>query len=80
MFHNPHLPIPSRALAGTYQAMIMFPEVQAQAQKELDTVVSTAALPSAKYFDAISYVRGVMKESLRCEVTFVILLFEFFTD
>jgi hypothetical protein len=48
--------------------MTLFPEVQARAQKELDAVVGTSELPSAKHFNDIPYVRGTMKESLRCKI------------
>lgn len=43
----------------------MFPEAQAQAQKELDEVVGSGELPSAKHFKDLPYVRGTMKETLR---------------
>ncbi|KAH6668276.1 putative cytochrome P450 oxidoreductase [Halenospora varia] len=52
-------------LQGFVKAMTLFPEVQAEAQREIDRVVGSETLPSFKHFNDIPYVRGTMKESLR---------------
>lgn len=46
-------------------AMMLYPEVQAQAQAEIDSVVGSEKLPSLQDRDRLPYVMAVVKESLR---------------
>jgi len=46
--------------------MVLFPEVQRLAQKEIDQVVGGETLPEMEHFSKLPYIRGVVKESLRC--------------
>ncbi|KAI9571565.1 cytochrome P450 [Boletus coccyginus] len=48
-----------------FLAMVLFPEVQAKAQAELDTVVGRERLPSFSDRDSLPYVNAVWKEVLR---------------
>lgn len=50
-------------LIGFVQAMVLYPEVQQQAQKELDRVCGDARLPTVD--DDLPYIRACVKESLR---------------
>lgn len=45
--------------------MVLFPEVQAKAQAELDAVVGSERLPSFSDQDSLPYVNAVCKEVLR---------------
>lgn len=46
---------------------MFFPDVQKQAQSQLDTVVGFDRLPSMNDFDELPYMRQVVKEALRCK-------------
>jgi len=46
--------------------MILYPEVQARAQKELDTVIGSSRLPQFEDWGSLPYVRSIVKETLRC--------------
>lgn len=48
------------------QAMVLFPEVQIQGQEELDRVIAVGSMPSAEDAGSFPYIRGIVKESLRC--------------
>ncbi|MCJ1448190.1 MAG: hypothetical protein MMC23_008704 [Stictis urceolatum] len=50
-------------LYGFVQAMILFPEVQREAQREIDQVIGSERLPTSK--DDLPYVRACVKESVR---------------
>lgn len=56
-------------LSNRLQVMALFPDIQVQAQKEIDDIVGSTELPSAKHFNHLPYTRGTMKESLRCTYT-----------
>lgn len=45
--------------------MMLYPEVQARAQAELDSVVGSERLPSLKDRDQLPYIRALVKEALR---------------
>ena len=45
--------------------MVLFPEVQAKAQAELDAVVGSERLPSFNDRDSLPYINAVWKEVLR---------------
>ncbi|KAK4998429.1 hypothetical protein LTR66_002329 [Elasticomyces elasticus] len=55
----------SSTLYGFVQAMVLFPEVQKQAQAEIDRVVGSKRLPTMEDEPQLQYVRGCVKESLR---------------
>lgn len=46
-------------------AMLLFPDVQRKAQKEIDDVVGTGRLPGFEDRENLPYVRALVKESLR---------------
>lgn len=46
--------------------MMLYPEVQARAQEEIDRVVGSDRLPGWNDLDSLPYIRCVMKESFRC--------------
>ncbi len=52
-------------ISAFFQAMIMFPDVQAKAQKEIDTVVGSGRLPGLEDQDKLPYVSALVKETLR---------------
>ncbi len=52
-------------LHGFIQAMLVFPDVQRKAQEELDSIVGPDRLPTVEDMDALQYIRGCVKESLR---------------
>ncbi|OAL49782.1 putative cytochrome P450 [Pyrenochaeta sp. DS3sAY3a] len=54
----------SNTLYGFVQAMILFPDVQREAQAEIDRVVGDR-LPDIEDLEHMQYIRGCMKESLR---------------
>ncbi|OAQ99298.1 hypothetical protein LLEC1_00731 [Akanthomyces lecanii] len=57
-------------ISGFVQAMVMFPDVQAKAQDEIDRVVGSSRLPEPQDEDQLPYVSAVVKEALRwCPVT-----------
>lgn len=49
--------------------MVLFPEVQAKAQAELDAVVGNERLPSFNDQDQLPYINAVCKETFRWHVT-----------
>lgn len=50
-------------------AMLTHPEVQAQAQAELDTVIGKGQLPTFADRESLPYITAVVKEILRWEPT-----------
>lgn len=61
---HPHLQVVS-AVHAFFLAMVLFPEVQAKAQAELDAVVGSERLPCFDDRDRLPYVNAVWKEVLR---------------
>jgi cytochrome P450 len=55
----------SSTLYGFVQAMVLFPEVQKQAQEELDRVVGPNRLPTLEDEPDLPYIRCCVKEALR---------------
>ncbi|KZP18888.1 cytochrome P450 [Athelia psychrophila] len=55
------------ALSTFFVAMMKYPEVQAKAQLELDTVLGAGHLPSFGDEDSLPYISAVVKECLRWE-------------
>ncbi|KAF8444949.1 cytochrome P450 [Boletus edulis BED1] len=53
------------AIHSFFLAMILFPEVQAKAQAELDAVVGSERLPSFNDRDFLPYINAICKEVLR---------------
>ncbi|KAG6375615.1 cytochrome P450 [Boletus reticuloceps] len=53
------------AIHSFFLAMILFPEVQAKAQAELDAVVGSERLPSFNDRDSLPYINAICKEVLR---------------
>ena len=53
----------------TFLAMSLYPEVLKKAHAELDAIVGPDHLPSWSDYDALVYVRAIVKESLRWQVT-----------
>ncbi|KAI9571605.1 cytochrome P450 [Boletus coccyginus] len=53
------------AIHAFFLAMVLFPEVQAKAQAELDAVVGSERLPSFSDRDSLPYINAVWKEVLR---------------
>ncbi|EIN11999.1 cytochrome P450 [Punctularia strigosozonata HHB-11173 SS5] len=47
------------------QAMVLYPEVQARAQEELDRVLAPGAAPTFDDYEQLPYIRAIVKESLR---------------
>lgn len=45
--------------------MVMYPEVQAKAQKELDLVVGTDRLPEYSDRESLPYIEAIVNEVLR---------------
>ena len=62
--NRPHLQVVS-AIHAFFLAMVLFPEVQAKAQAELDAVVGSGRLPSFDDRDSLPYINAVWKEVLR---------------
>lgn len=46
--------------------MVLFPNVQAKAQEELDEVIGSDRLPTWDDRASLPYIRGVVEETLRC--------------
>lgn len=46
-------------------AMEMYPEIQAQAQKELDLITGGQRLPVLEDMDSLPYITAILKEILR---------------
>lgn len=59
-------------LYGFILAMIIWPDVQAKVQAEIDRVVGSGRLPTMDDYDHLPYVRACMKESLRWMPTVVL--------
>jgi cytochrome P450 len=53
------------AVLSFFLAMLVYPDVQAKAQAELDRVVGTDRLPELEDRQALPYVEGVINECLR---------------
>ncbi|EXJ69172.1 uncharacterized protein A1O5_08107 [Cladophialophora psammophila CBS 110553] len=51
--------------SGLTQAMVLFPKVQEEAQREIDEVVGSERMPTWSDREKLPYVRGVVEESLR---------------
>ena len=49
---------------------MLYPHVQKEAQAQLDKVVGVDRMPEAKDFEKLSYVRQIMKETLRCKIPY----------
>lgn len=47
--------------------MVLFPDIQAKAQEELDAVIGSGRLPTWDDRADLPYIRGVVEETLRCE-------------
>lgn len=47
--------------------MVMYPEVQAKAQRELDSVLGLNHIPSFADQDSLPYITAIVKEILRWE-------------
>lgn len=56
------------ALTNFFLAMMTYPEVQSQAQRELDKIVGRSRLPQFEDRDQLPYVGRVLKEVLRWKV------------
>lgn len=54
-------------ISKTQQAMVLYPDVQEAAHKELDDVVGSNRLPAWEDWLTLPYVRSCMKETLRCK-------------
>ncbi|EXJ71840.1 uncharacterized protein A1O5_04341 [Cladophialophora psammophila CBS 110553] len=52
-------------LGFQFQAMLLFPEVQAEAQRELDRVVGCSRMPTWDDRPNLAYIRGIVEETLR---------------
>lgn len=48
-----------------FMAMVLYPDVQKKAQKELDTVIGDARLPSLGDQDQLQYIGRIVQETLR---------------
>lgn len=46
--------------------MVLFPDVQAKAQEEIDAVIGNERLPNWEDRPNLPYIRGVVEETLRC--------------
>lgn len=46
--------------------MVLFPEVQRQAQEELDTIIGSHRFPTWEDVPNLPYVMSCVKESFRC--------------
>ncbi|KAF5013804.1 hypothetical protein FDECE_222 [Fusarium decemcellulare] len=55
----------ANTLMGFIKAMILFPEIQAKAQEEIDRVIGSSRLPTWDDRSDLPYVRGVVEETLR---------------
>ncbi|KZP10610.1 cytochrome P450 [Athelia psychrophila] len=56
-------------LSTFFLAMVKYPEAQARAQQELDSVIGPNHLPSFADRDSLPYISAIMKECLRWEVS-----------
>ncbi|KMU85571.1 O-methylsterigmatocystin oxidoreductase [Coccidioides immitis H538.4] len=55
----------SSTLYAFVQAMLLYPEIQRRAQKEIDEVVRADRMPNMDDQDSLQYIRAIMKETLR---------------
>jgi hypothetical protein len=55
----------SSTLYAFVQAMLLFPDIQKKAQKEIDRVVGTDRMPTMEDEQNLQYIRACMKETLR---------------
>ncbi|KAJ5141216.1 hypothetical protein N7526_002211 [Penicillium atrosanguineum] len=55
----------SSTLYAFVQAMLLFPEVQRKAHKEIDEIIGPDRLPDMDDLPKLQYIRGCMKETLR---------------
>ncbi|GAB1526555.1 monooxygenase activity [Rhizoctonia solani] len=55
----------STVLVAFVAAMVLNPDVQAKAQKELDSVIGPASLPTMSDHDRLPYIRNLIREVLR---------------
>ncbi|EAS33915.3 cytochrome P450 [Coccidioides immitis RS] len=55
----------SSTLYAFVQAMLLYPEIQRRAQKEIDEVVGADRMPNMDDQDSLQYIRAIMKETLR---------------
>lgn len=46
--------------------MVLYPDVQARAQEEIDRVVGQDRMPEWKDREHLPYIRSIVKETLRC--------------
>ena len=47
--------------------MALYPEAQRKAHEELDRVVGVKQMPGMEHFTQLPYLRGILKETLRCK-------------
>ncbi|KAL3473899.1 putative cytochrome P450 [Aspergillus californicus] len=59
-------------LLGFVKAMILFPHVQEEAQREIELVVGSKRLPTWKDRPSLPYVHGVVEETLRWMPTLIV--------
>ncbi|KAI1137483.1 cytochrome P450 family protein [Hypoxylon sp. FL0543] len=64
----------SDELFGFLLAMVTHPDVQRRAQQEVDSVVGTGRLPTLEDMQALPYIRGCAKETLRWMPTTALLI------
>lgn len=69
MLYNGGLDTTIPILAGFFQAMIMFPHVQREAQAEIDRVIGRDRLPSFRDRQHLPYIDAVIQESIRWNPT-----------
>ncbi|KDQ22589.1 hypothetical protein PLEOSDRAFT_1050622 [Pleurotus ostreatus PC15] len=55
----------SGQLAWFMEAMVLYPEVQARAQAEIDRVVGRDRMPTFQDYDHLPYIKAMVKETLR---------------
>lgn len=48
------------------KAMLLYPETQAAAHRELDEVVGAGRLPTWEDRSQLPYIRAIVEETLRC--------------
>ncbi|KAF8748962.1 cytochrome P450 [Rhizoctonia solani] len=60
----------STVLVAFVAAMVLNPDVQAKAQKELDSVIGPASLPTMSDHDRLPYIRNLIREVLRWQPAF----------
>ena len=53
------------ALGSFFLAMVLYPEVQAQARQELDQVVGSHRLPTFADQPSLPYIQAIVRETLR---------------